>query len=243
MKTIELKGSAVSKAVRDLLKIKYPKSKFSVRYDSFAGGDAVRIEYEYGPDLASVEYLTNPFQQGHFDGMTDSYEYHPNRIVEMKEGEIMLSGGVKYITVSKPFPKDMFELWRQEAFKILVGLDDPNELASAVRIVYNKTDFQSSNPKNAKLVARLVHFGPIWSRLQFDFAPETEPAEPGKIEVLLYSDYSFAVFGPAFQHSTQLREVGNYNKFLKHPLTKEKTPGWIFATKNMNRVKEILQLP
>lgn len=243
MEKIELKGSEVSKAIKDLLKAKYPKSKFSVRYDSFAGGDAVRIEYEYGPDLASVKELTNPFQKGSFDGMIDSYNYHGDRKAELKEGEVMLSGGAKYLTIVKQFPKGMLEVWKEAASNILKGLDDPDEIYKAVRVIYNKTDFQSSNPKEIRLVARLVDLGPIWSRLQFDFFVEKPTLEPVSFELLPYSEYSFAVFGHAFHLSAKLREVGNYNKFLKHPVTQVKTPGWIFSSKNLNRVKQILQLP
>lgn len=73
--------STQAKAARQIkkeLKQAFPGVKFSVTSDSFAGGDAVRIKYEDGPTTDQVKEIAGKYQYGHFDGMTDMYEYSNN---------------------------------------------------------------------------------------------------------------------------------------------------------------------
>ena len=69
----------VAKMIRDILKKSYPKTKFSVTSRSFAGGDAVRIDWEDGPTFEEIDRIGNKFEAGSFDPMIDLYEYHKNR--------------------------------------------------------------------------------------------------------------------------------------------------------------------
>lgn len=81
-----------AKQIRQILKKEFPSIKARVTSSSFAGGTAVDIHiggrcatlddgftvdkncpnYKLRKD---VEFFVNKFQRGHFDGMTDSYEY------------------------------------------------------------------------------------------------------------------------------------------------------------------------
>ena len=63
-----------AKRIRTDLKRAFPGVKFSVKSDSFAGGDAVRINWIDGPTTSQVDALTNQYQYGSFDGMIDLYE-------------------------------------------------------------------------------------------------------------------------------------------------------------------------
>ena len=60
--------------IRKHLRQQYPHTKFSVRSNSFAGGDSVDIAWTDGPTTDEVEQFTNQFQYGSFDGMRDIYE-------------------------------------------------------------------------------------------------------------------------------------------------------------------------
>jgi len=62
-------------AIRAALKVAYPTVKFRVTSDSFAGGNAVDVEWTDGPTTAQVEAIAGKHEQGHFDGMIDLYEY------------------------------------------------------------------------------------------------------------------------------------------------------------------------
>jgi rubrerythrin len=64
-----------AKAVRAVLKKKFPSIKFSVRSESFAGGNAVNVRWVDGPTTKDVDDVAKDYQSGHFDGMRDLYEY------------------------------------------------------------------------------------------------------------------------------------------------------------------------
>lgn len=70
--------AAAAKAIRDELKAAFPGEKFSVRSESFSMGNAVKVNYPGGllpQDVERLEEIAYKYQEGRFDGMTDSYEY------------------------------------------------------------------------------------------------------------------------------------------------------------------------
>lgn len=71
--------AATAKAIRKDLKEKFPGIKFSVRADSYAGGNSVHVSWQDGPTDNMVDDLIKKYQYGHFDGMKDIYEYSNNR--------------------------------------------------------------------------------------------------------------------------------------------------------------------
>jgi hypothetical protein len=74
----ELTGASThaqaSGVIKKLLKKAFPRTKFRVRSDSFAGGNSVDIDWVDGPTRARVEELVKKYQYGRFDGMQDLYE-------------------------------------------------------------------------------------------------------------------------------------------------------------------------
>ena len=67
--------ATVAKEIRSVLRAAYPEIRFSVRSPYFD-----KIVVTYRAEIASdyVNALLSRFKAGHFDGMTDSYEYNPN---------------------------------------------------------------------------------------------------------------------------------------------------------------------
>ena len=65
--------AACAKAIRTDLKAAFPHTKFSIRAEAFAGGDAVRIAWQDGPTAEEVRTITGRYECGHFDGMIDLY--------------------------------------------------------------------------------------------------------------------------------------------------------------------------
>src|SRR5437868_14760948 len=92
-------GSEVSKQIKKELKATWPKLKFSVRYDSFSGGDSVHIGWNFGPTTDQVDDVVRKYQYGRFNGMEDIYEYNEedNALVDA-QGNLRSLGGVKYVS-------------------------------------------------------------------------------------------------------------------------------------------------
>lgn len=65
--------------IRKNLKAAFPHTKFSVKSDSFAGGDSVDVSWADGPTTEQVQAFTSRHQYGSFDGMQDLYEYTNTR--------------------------------------------------------------------------------------------------------------------------------------------------------------------
>jgi hypothetical protein len=68
-----------AKQIKIKLKHAFPTVEFSVKSSSFAGGNSVDVTWHNGPTSEQVAKITHEYQYGHFDGMTDSYEYSNTR--------------------------------------------------------------------------------------------------------------------------------------------------------------------
>lgn len=68
-----------AKAIRTELKAAFPGIKFRVVSDNFANGNSVDVSWIDGPKTEDVREITDKYQYGHFDGMTDMYEYSNSR--------------------------------------------------------------------------------------------------------------------------------------------------------------------
>jgi len=68
-------AAQAAKLIRSELKQAFPEIKFRVRSRNYAGGHSVDVAWTNGPVTESVKEITGKYQQGHFDGMTDSYVY------------------------------------------------------------------------------------------------------------------------------------------------------------------------
>ncbi len=69
-----------AQAIRKELKEVFPFIKFKVQSQRYAGGDSVSIYYfDQRIDTKNIYKIVGKYQYGHFDGMTDSYEYNNRR--------------------------------------------------------------------------------------------------------------------------------------------------------------------
>lgn len=71
------KQSAV--AIRKDLRNVFPATIFSVTIGRGSGVDSVRVRWTDGPTVKLVESHLGKYERGHFDGMTDSYDYSNRR--------------------------------------------------------------------------------------------------------------------------------------------------------------------
>jgi hypothetical protein len=100
--------AGTAQMIRQYLKHKYPKLPFkdyvTINSESFAGGDAIRINFNNSPDSFFSKIkpeLEAKFEQGNFDGMTDSYNY--SKSSEKSEDGRTIDYGTKYLTIRNNF--------------------------------------------------------------------------------------------------------------------------------------------
>lgn len=104
--------------LRKLLKLTWPKVKFSVRQSH----GSVRIGWRDGPTVSQVDAIAGKFEAGHFDGMTDSYEYRDSAWTRM-------FGSVTYVNTSREHSDVLLsqmvtDLWAH--LPNLQGVDKPD---------------------------------------------------------------------------------------------------------------------
>ena len=108
---------SIGRTVKSELKKVFPGVKFSVISDY----DCVRISWTNGPSAKMVEEITNKYEMGRFDGMTDSYEYS-NRRDDVPQ--------VSYVFTNRTISEDIYEAKFREfkayyaSWEKLTNLDD-----------------------------------------------------------------------------------------------------------------------
>ena len=65
-------------AIRKELKTAFPGIKTRVVSQSYSMGNSVDIYVPRGTNCEPIRAITDKYQYGHFDGMTDCYEYSKN---------------------------------------------------------------------------------------------------------------------------------------------------------------------
>jgi hypothetical protein len=99
MSTPNLHPKQTAALIRKLLKAQFPSTKFSVVTERGSMVSSVRIAWTDGPTTRRVDALVACFEAGHFDGMTDSYEYDSSRHL-IVDGE-RFRPGTRYIFTSR----------------------------------------------------------------------------------------------------------------------------------------------
>jgi len=106
-----------AQAIKAELKIAFPKIKFSVRYQSYSGGDSVDVSYRNAVPVSEVEKITYKYQAGHFNGMEDIYEYgtNPHNVNQ-----------AKYVFVSREIDEEIRVEAKKEIAKSY-GIENPED--------------------------------------------------------------------------------------------------------------------
>lgn len=91
-KTKDIKDRILAtKNIKIELKELSPKTKFSIKSSSFAGGDSIDVRWADGPTNEEVNKIIQKYQEGEFDPMSDCYNYHngDKREFNKKYGGVM----------------------------------------------------------------------------------------------------------------------------------------------------------
>ena len=73
-KTASIDPAGTAKAIREILKKKYPAIKFSIT-STPKGGTSARVVWMDGPTAPQIEKLIEHHEMGHFDPSDDSYKF------------------------------------------------------------------------------------------------------------------------------------------------------------------------
>lgn len=80
-----------AKNIKKELKKRWPAVKFSVKSNSFSGGDDIHVRWTDGPREEEVTKILDKYEEGSFDGMTDCYDYNHENVWPD------IFGGAKYV--------------------------------------------------------------------------------------------------------------------------------------------------
>ena len=72
-------AAQAAKLIRGILKAKFSTIKFRVTSSNFSMGDSIDVSWTDGFTSEEVMNEISQFKYGHFDGMTDCYEYSNSR--------------------------------------------------------------------------------------------------------------------------------------------------------------------
>lgn len=93
-----------AKAIKKELKASWPTVKFSVKSEYYAGGNSVHVSWCFGPTSKQVDAIIRKYQHGHFDGMTDCYNY----------SETTTAHSAKYVSGQREIPYEIVQQVQQD---------------------------------------------------------------------------------------------------------------------------------
>lgn len=100
-------GSARAAAnLKKELTAAFPGVRFSVTSDTFSMGNSVTASYTDGPAFETVTDITGKYQNGHFNGMEDIYEYDRSAFGAAVDSVL---GRAKYVHADREYSDDIKE--------------------------------------------------------------------------------------------------------------------------------------
>lgn len=175
--------AAAAKAIREELKKEFPGVSFSVTSESFSMGNSVHISWTDGAIREQVEKFTGKYQYGHFDGMTDMYEYTNSRddIPQAKYIQESRSMSKETENILLPFAKAIFD--ETNGF----GCHNAENLLYRI---FCKTSFPiGAKPTGIKRTEITCGQVDEWYKITFDTDKEPEPETTNDAEE--YIDFEF----------------------------------------------------
>ena len=102
-----LSCSDTAKLVREVLKEKFPGTKFSVRSKTYAGGASIDIGYVDGPPSREVEAACDHLRASDFNAMEDLKEYRGGTLFADGEEFEQIHYGADYISAHREFSPEV----------------------------------------------------------------------------------------------------------------------------------------
>lgn len=195
----------IAKLVREYCKEQWNQWKFSVRCHFASMCCEIRIELQGGPIKQAVRETKNCSGKW---GVQTSYKFHDTDERIVPEAEVVMKDVVEYCMSYNYDDSDaMIDYFDTNfyLFEEVAGIEDWKEIHKTARL---------KAPEKSKDVA------------------VSEPVDPSNlnIEVVDYSDPSYAIFGDTKPLKDRIKEIGGrFNKFLKRG--SETCAGWVISKK------------
>ena len=218
MKTLS-SHAATAAAIRKELKAEFPGIKFSVKSESYAGGNSVSIKWEDGVTTKEVDAVVNKYQYGSFNGMEDIYENTNNR------DDIPQ---VKYVMTERTISDETRAILMPHAEKFYNEYPDPG--CHNVNNFLYRVFYQNAIPVGAKVTG--LAYNDESSNIRDLIVITFEQPESSNIEIVDYSEKAIAVIGDTKPLKDVLKSLGGkFNFRLKCGA------GWIFPKTKIDEVR------
>lgn len=112
-----LSCAETAKFVRKALKEHFPKQKFSVRSETYAGGASINVRWTNGVPESDVRAVVNQFKGADFDGMVDMKTYRNHWL--LPDGTVQLAKRAG----SYSYDEEVYEKPHPDAKKVSFGAD------------------------------------------------------------------------------------------------------------------------
>ena len=220
--------------VRKVLKKHFPGVKFSVRYDSFSGGDSCDVKYYDGPVYEEVAKYVRMFQDSHADFTGDYWDYNPSAFND-------LFGGFKYTHTERAWSDEVREKYLAEVAEDYPKSWDGMDIHESKFHMCYKLAQKDANFRGCWLshVSLARHRFNETDHTPIQKQPETVVSKPNSdgLQIVDYSEKAFAIMGDTKPISGMLRELGGrFNARLSCGA------GWIFSKKKEQEVRLALSL-
>lgn len=153
----------------------FPATRFRVRSQGFSGGDSVDVHWDFGPTVKQVEALANRYEEGHFDGMQDLYEYDNS---PLKQAFTERNGGAKYVICQRSYG-DM-EAFYDRVAKDMCALQGREFSNTWQRGLFGGNDQESLNAHIHRLLTQ-TDFGAFMTYDHLEFGSEPNAVSPFRI--------------------------------------------------------------
>lgn len=212
------------KNIRAELKKNFPTTKFSVRYESFSGGNSYDISWTDGPTKQAVENIVRKFQNMHPDeySMGDYWDCNTSIFNE-------LFGSVGYVMTSRIISDEAKEKVRVE----YSDLNDENKGTFCFKD--EDKEHVTYNMRSWSLSDILYHIACGRDFQEPEKKQEAIYVKTDGLQIVEYSEKAFAVIGNTKEYKDDLKKLGGrFNARLSCGA------GWIFSNKQREAVEAII---
>ncbi len=221
---IKTQAAQAAQQIREILKKNFPTTKFSVKSENFAGGNAVTVSWIDSVAPKKVEALISHYQYGKFNSMEDIYEYNNSRDDIPQTKYLSCNRKISDEVYQREFEKYLNKNvgWREK----ITNLNENSNWLKENWGAWTASDW----------IYRQICEEDLFLK---EPKKEVESFKVEGLELVDYSEKAIALFGNTKEIKEKLKEIGGrFNPFL----TKdgEKMAGWIFAKSKENELKNLI---